>query len=81
MPRLYPIEPLVEALDRLSNQATTILFSYEKRHFPDYDPRTRFRELLEVKGLEITRMISEEDLDPEYFAHDIFVWEIHRRIA
>ena len=79
MPRLYPIEPMIDALDKLSDRATTTFVSYEHRHFPDYDPRELFRELLEGKGMEIARIIPEEELDQDYFAHDILIWEIHRK--
>ena len=71
---------MVDALDKLSDPTTTIFISYEHRHFPDYNPKDRFCELLEGKGMKISRIVPEEELDQDYFAHDIVVWEIHRKM-
>lgn len=39
LPKLYPIDMLVTAVDYLMDRNTIALFSYEHRPFPQYDPR------------------------------------------
>jgi hypothetical protein len=39
LPKLYPIEPLVQAVHAVMHYDTVAYFSYEHRPFPDFDPR------------------------------------------
>ncbi|KAG7392685.1 hypothetical protein PHYPSEUDO_015074 [Phytophthora pseudosyringae] len=75
LPRLYPIEPLVEALALLSGPQTRILISYEHRHYQHFQPKHRFWELMETKKFAL-RVIDTDEYHPHYIAADIEVWEI-----
>ncbi|POM57970.1 hypothetical protein PHPALM_37449 [Phytophthora palmivora] len=75
LPRLYPIEPLVEALARLSGRHTRILISYEHRHYQHFQPKDRFWKLMKAKGFSL-RVIDSNEYHPHYVAEDIEVWEI-----
>ena len=50
---------------------------YYHRHFPQYDPREYFHNLLIARGLERDR-VADGDLDQDFWADDIEVWEIRR---
>jgi predicted nicotinamide N-methyase len=78
LPKLYPIAPLVDALDQLlvSPRALAIL-SYEHRYFAEYDPRDKFRELCHAKGL-IVLVIPMDEQDPVYSVDDIEIWHVRR---
>lgn len=83
LPKLYPIAPLVDALDELLPRFPetincSAILSYEHRYFPDYDPRDKFRELCQVKGLQVT-VIPLEEQDPVYSVEDIEIWQVVRR--
>lgn len=79
LPKLYPIAPLVEALDQLLvlTDARAIL-SYEHRYFAEYDPRDKFRELCGAKHLDV-RLVPMEEQDPVYSVEDIEIWQVQRR--
>jgi hypothetical protein len=121
LPKLYPIEPLVQAIDeclapyqcyhdghddddivvvsnddectnQTASPATTspapttrtsrevvpmALLSYEHRYYPDYDPRTKFRELAHGRQLKV-ETISNQDLDATYRLDDIELWRVTR---
>jgi predicted nicotinamide N-methyase len=78
LPKLYPIAPLVNALDQLlvAPMALAIL-SYEHRYFAEYDPRDKFRELCHAKGL-IVQAIPMDEQDPVYSVDDIEIWHVRR---
>lgn len=57
VPRLYPIEPLVEAIARLCGDGTVVLVGYEHRLYPYYDPRERFQDVMNAHGLLSTQAI------------------------
>ncbi|GMF26042.1 unnamed protein product [Phytophthora fragariaefolia] len=75
LPRLYPIEPLVEALVALSRSHTRILVSYEHRHYQNFQPKHRFWELMQAHKFSL-RVIESAEYHPHYVAADIEVWEI-----
>ena len=79
LPKLYPIAPLVEALDQLLvlTDAKAIL-SYEHRYFAEYDPIDKFRELCDAKHLEV-RVVPMEEQDPVYSVEDIEIWHVQRQ--
>ncbi|GKY98888.1 hypothetical protein MPSEU_000844700 [Mayamaea pseudoterrestris] len=79
LPKLYPIGPLVDAIDQLlvSPDAFALL-SYEHRHFAEYDPRDKFKELALAKNLLLT-VISMEEQDSVYSVDDIELWRVQRR--
>jgi len=78
LPKLYPIAPLVEALDQLlRTPAAFALLSYEHRYYPDYDPRDKFRELAAAKDLRVG-VIPIDDHDPVYSVDDIELWKVER---
>ncbi|KAG2533492.1 hypothetical protein BBO99_00001048 [Phytophthora kernoviae] len=75
LPRLYPIEPLVEALVLLSRAHTRILISYEHRHYQHFQPKQRFWELMQEQRFSL-RVIDTTEYHPHYVAADIEIWEI-----
>ena len=79
LPKLYPIGPLVQAIDELleSPDAVAIL-SYEHRHYPDYYPKEKFVELARERGLRV-ETIAPEKLDPVYCVDDIEIWHTYRQ--
>jgi hypothetical protein len=77
LPKLYPISPLVEALDELLSDSGVCFVSYEHRVWWEYDPREKFRELCEGKGLVVER-ITEDRLDDLYRGDDLYVWAVKR---
>lgn len=78
LPKLYPIEPLVDAIDRLSGPETVTIMSYEHRHYQAFDPRRRFEELAAARGLVKTN-IPQAQQHPIFSADDIEIWEVRRR--
>jgi len=79
LPKLYPIAPLVAAIDELLKTPSAVaLLSYEHRYYPDYDPRDKFRELANERGLEV-QVIPSDQYDSIYSVEDIFIWKVYRR--
>lgn len=78
LPKLYPIEPLVDAIDRLSGPDTVTIMSYEHRHYQAFDPRRRFEELAAAKGL-VKVGIPQARQHPIFSADDIEIWEVRRQ--
>jgi hypothetical protein len=81
LPKLYPIEPLVNAVAKLvqSNHASmVVLVSFEYRYFPSFDPKERFCTLLHEAHLAF-RVIPTSEHHPEYTTEDIELWEITRK--
>ncbi|TYZ65424.1 hypothetical protein PybrP1_011703 [[Pythium] brassicae (nom. inval.)] len=78
LPRLYPIEPLVAALDLLATAHTTILISFEHRYYEPFDPKTRFWELMRAKRFAL-RELATDEYHAHFRADDIEIWEITRR--
>lgn len=77
LPRLYPIEPLVDALAMLSGERTRVLISYEHRYYHHFDPKARFWALMRERGFAL-RELDEREYHPHYRAGDIEIWEITR---
>ena len=75
LPKLYPIAPLVDALVELMKSDAVAILSYEHRHYAEYHPGEKFRQLAAVRGLQTVR-IPIGDLDPVYSVDDIEVWEV-----
>ena len=75
LPRLYPMEPLVEALKLLSRPHTRILISYEHRHYQHFQPKQKFWNLMEATGFTL-RVLNTAEYHPLYVAADIEIWEI-----
>ena len=79
LPKLYPIAPLVRAIDDLLVSPSSVaILSYEHRYFPDYHPRSKFEELAAQHGLEVEQ-ITGSRLDPVYTVDDIEIWHVTRR--
>lgn len=78
LPKLYPIEPLVAAIDRLSGPETVTIMSYEHRYYQAFDPRLKFEELAAARGLVKTK-ISQSEQHPIFSADDIEIWELRRQ--
>jgi len=87
LPKLYPIAPLVEALDQLlpldnddenNNAPPVAILSYEHRHYPDYHPKQKFVELCNARNLEVETIPTEQQ-DPVYSVDDIEIWHVRRR--
>lgn len=78
LPKLYPIAPLVSAIDELLVKPTSLaLVSYEHRYYPEYDPKDKFRELATDRGLTV-EVVPMEDHDPVYSVDDIDIWKVYR---
>jgi predicted nicotinamide N-methyase len=81
LPKLYPIAPLVEALNQLLHKAQSLaIISYEHRYYPDFDPRDKFRELATIKGLTV-HVVSLEEHDAVYSTDDIEIWHVRRDVS
>lgn len=78
LPKLYSIEPLVDAIDRLSGPETVTIMSYEHRHYQAFDPRRRFEELAAARGL-VKIDVPQAQQHPIFSADDIEIWEVRRR--
>jgi predicted nicotinamide N-methyase len=93
LPKLYPIGPLVQAIDDcLTSRSTSdsrlhtdqphatpmAILSYEHRYYPDYDPRDKFRELANKRSLHV-RTVPIHDMDPVYSVPDIELWIVTRK--
>ncbi|CAB9496297.1 Protein-lysine methyltransferase METTL21D [Seminavis robusta] len=79
LPKLYPIAPLVAEIDQLLPQSTNsmALISYEHRYYPEYDPRDKFLELAQQRGLTVLKVPMEEH-DPTYSVDDIEICKVMR---
>lgn len=77
LPKLYPIAPLIDALDECMSESTIAYCTYEYRYYPDYDPKEHFIKLATQKGLLLTQ-IPTQDQHPIYSIDDIELWEITR---
>jgi predicted nicotinamide N-methyase len=81
LPKLYPIAPLVQAIDELLVLPSSVaILSYEHRYFPEYDPRDKFGELAAARGLQMD-VISPEKMDPIYCVDDIEIWHVTRKLS
>ena len=80
VPKLYPIEPFVDAIDELCGYETVCYLSHEHRHHLDYDPEKEFRRLASMRGLEVD-VIPHQELHPIFCAEDIQIWMIVRRTS
>lgn len=87
LPKLYPIGPLVDALDELlppppppaepENPRAVAILSYEYRYYPDFDPGEEFRRLCAIKGLSV-KTVPLTEQDPVYSVEDIEIWHVQR---
>ena len=80
LPKLYPIEPLVQAVAAVMGSHTIALFSYEHRPYPYFDPRFEFERLAGLYGLSV-KNIPLTDHHPIYCKEDIEIWEVRRVTA
>lgn len=77
LPKLYPITPLMAAMNELMGADSVAIVSYEHRYFPDFDPRDNFRGLAKNRGL-FVREVPISEQDPVYSVDDIEIWEVRR---
>mmetsp|Transcript_20232 Transcript_20232/g.26168 ORF Transcript_20232/g.26168 Transcript_20232/m.26168 type:complete len:310 (+) Transcript_20232:162-1091(+) len=78
LPKLFPIEPLVQALKSLlRHQHSKAYLSYEHRHFDSYNPREKFTSLAKQYGLQVV-IISDKDHDDIYSVEDIEIWKVQK---
>ena len=75
VPKLYPIKPLVEAINQLSNDNTITYLSYERRYYSEYDPAKEFLRLATLYGLQVQVVVYD---DPMFPAPDVEVWKVRR---
>lgn len=78
LPKLYPIAPLVQALDDTMGDHSGAILSYEHRYFPEYHPKEKFIQLCAKKGL-IVHTMPASRLDPVYSVEDIEIWHVERQ--
>ncbi|DBA03172.1 TPA: hypothetical protein N0F65_003892, partial [Lagenidium giganteum] len=81
LPRLYPIEPLVEALVLLSQlNHTKVYISYEDRYYQHFSAKEMFWKQMNQAGFDL-RCLGEDELHPLYRAPDIEIWEAAKENA
>jgi len=80
LPKLYPIAPLVDALDECMSDSTVAYLTYEHRYYPKYDPKDHFIHLATEKNL-IVRQVPTGKQHPIYSVDDIEVWEVRRNVS
>mmetsp|Transcript_18101 Transcript_18101/g.50329 ORF Transcript_18101/g.50329 Transcript_18101/m.50329 type:complete len:143 (+) Transcript_18101:138-566(+) len=90
LPKLYPIAPLVQAIDECfrlrddhspspsPSSPSVAILSYEHRYYPEYDPRTEFRRLAAERCLDVVT-VPREEMDPVYSLEDVELWIVRRR--
>lgn len=79
VPRLYPIEPLVQAIDALLGPAASgsvCFVAYEHRERLS-DPRGDFKKFAETRGIEVV-MVEYDEMDVSFRAPDIEIWRVTR---
>ncbi|KAL7543474.1 hypothetical protein ACHAXR_012755 [Thalassiosira sp. AJA248-18] len=77
VPKLYPIEPLVDAIDELSGDETVTYLSYEQRYYQQYDPAKEFRRLAAMRNLDV-EVVPDHEMHEMYPANDIQIWKVRR---
>ena len=83
LPKLYPIEPLIEAIDQMLGQRRcdpkpVAVLSYEYRYYPLYDPKQHVTELCAQHQLRL-EVVPASEHDPVYSVpNDIEIWHIYR---
>lgn len=77
IPRLYPIEPLVDVLDDLSGPYTLVLISYEHRYNEKFDLKEHFWSLMRSRGFHL-RQLRPDEYHPHCCADDIEIWKLSR---
>jgi predicted nicotinamide N-methyase len=75
LPKLYPIEPLVEAMAAVMGPDSVAIYSYEHRPYPYFDPRHEFERLCIKHGLKKT-LVPLSEHHPTYSCEDIEIWEV-----
>ena len=79
LPKLYPIGPLVDAIDELLTTPDAVaVLSYEYRYFAAFDPATEFRRLCALRGLTV-QTIPLTEQDAVYSVEDIEIWHVQRQ--
>lgn len=73
LPKLYPIEPLVQSIDTFCTNNTRVYMSYEYRYHEPYNALEKCIDLLSKCGFEY-RIVDE--LHPDYTVEDIQVYEL-----
>ena len=77
LPKLYPIEPLVQSVNALLGDSSVAYFSYEHRPHSLFDPRHEFSRLAAKYGLHV-EIVPFNLHDKIYSAEDIEIWEVRR---
>jgi len=77
LPKLYPIEPLVEAISSLMDDNSLALLSYEHRPYHLFDPRQEFYRLALNHGLEV-HIVPLQEHHEIYSSEEIELWKIRR---
>jgi len=77
VPKLYPIKPLIDAIDELSGNETITYLSYEQRYYNEYNPSEEFRRLARLRNLKV-EVVPSCELNEFYPANDIEIWKVSR---
>jgi predicted nicotinamide N-methyase len=90
LPKLYPIEPLVAAIDMVDqlgcaaaagSKGALVMVAYEHRAYEHFHPPARFEELCAAKGYAL-RVVPVAEQDPLFtLPDDVFLWELQREAA
>ena len=79
LPKLYPMAPLVAAIDDLLSCDGVAILSYEHRYYSGYDPRAHFVTLATARNLLLEKIPIQEQ-DPVYSVDDIEIWKVSRAV-
>jgi predicted nicotinamide N-methyase len=77
IPKLYPIKPLIDAIDELSGDNTVSYLSYEQRYYDEYSPSAEFRRLASLRNLKV-EVVPSCELNELFPASDIEIWKVTR---
>ena len=77
VPKLYPIKPLIDAIDELSGDDTITYLSYERRYYEEYSPSAEFRRLASLRNLKV-KVVPSCELNELFPANDIEIWKVTR---
>lgn len=78
LPKLYPIDLLIRAVDRVIGADSVAIFSYEHRPYPLFDPRIEFERIAESYNLSV-KVVPLEEHDSIYRCEDIEIWRVFRK--
>mmetsp|Transcript_17524 Transcript_17524/g.26259 ORF Transcript_17524/g.26259 Transcript_17524/m.26259 type:complete len:231 (+) Transcript_17524:202-894(+) len=77
VPKLYPMKPLVDALERVADAKSSIFICYDHRVNSNVDPRVKFPKLCVEAGFSV-KNIPYSLWHPDYVLTDCYIWELKK---